>query len=145
MPPSDFFFSKKWRAIVKRESHQKDGVITKRQRMLYDGNDRDDSEFAKEVAGSLGAFATANQWSVENLAEQLRHKILLVGQLQDQILTMEQTVRNKMSQDFEQIRAHDRHQIQQLQANLEELHRNSQANKGLVTQRDELIGNCKPD
>jgi hypothetical protein len=31
------------------------------------------------------------------------------------------------------------HQIQQLQANLEELHRNSQANKGLVTQQDELI------
>jgi hypothetical protein len=139
MPPSDFFFSKKQRAIVKRESHQKDGVITKRQRMLYDGNDRDDSEFAKEVAGSLGAFATANQWSVENLAEKLRHKILLVGQLQDQILTMEQTVKNKMSQDFEQIRAYDRHQIQQLRANLEELHRNSQANKGLVTQRDELI------
>jgi hypothetical protein len=97
-------------------------------------------EFTKEVAGSLGAFATANQWSVENLAEQLRHKSLLVGQLQDQILAMEQTVRNKMSQDFEQIRAHDRQQIQQLQANLEELHRNSQANQGLVTQRDELIG-----
>jgi ribosome-binding protein aMBF1 (putative translation factor) len=76
--------------------------------MLYDGNNRDDSEFVKEVAGSLGAFATANQWSVENLAEQLRHKNLLVGQLQDQMLTMEQTVKNKMSQDFEQIRAYDR-------------------------------------
>ena len=49
--------------------------------MLYDGNDRDDSEFAKEVAGSLGAFATANQWSMKNLTEQLRHKSLLVGQL----------------------------------------------------------------
>jgi hypothetical protein len=71
MPPSDLFFSRKWKAIVKRESHQKDGVITKRQRMLYDGNDQDDPEFVKEVAGSLGAFSTANQWSVDNLAEQL--------------------------------------------------------------------------
>jgi hypothetical protein len=43
----------------------------------------------KEVAGSLGAFATTNQWSVENLVEQLRHKSLLVGQLQDKILAME--------------------------------------------------------
>jgi hypothetical protein len=76
---------------------------------------------------------------VENLAEQLRHKILLVGQLQDQVLTMEQTVKNKMSQEFEQIRAYDWHQIQQLRANLDELHRNSQADKGLITQRDELI------
>jgi hypothetical protein len=43
---------------VKRESHQKYGVITKRQRMVYDGNNQDDPEFAKEVAGSLGAFST---------------------------------------------------------------------------------------
>jgi hypothetical protein len=71
MPPSDLFFSRKRKAIVKRESHQKDRVITKRKRMLYDGNDRDDTEFTKEVAGSLGAFATANQWSVDNLVEQL--------------------------------------------------------------------------
>jgi hypothetical protein len=55
---------------VKRESHQKDGVITKRQRMVYDGNDRDDLEFMKEVAGSLGDFSTGNQWSVDNLAKQ---------------------------------------------------------------------------
>jgi hypothetical protein len=37
MPPSDFFFSKKRRAIVKRETHQKDGAIVKRKRMMYDG------------------------------------------------------------------------------------------------------------
>jgi hypothetical protein len=47
--------------------------------MLYDINNHDDSEFTKEVAGSLGAFATVNQWPMENLAEQLRHKNLLVG------------------------------------------------------------------
>jgi hypothetical protein len=69
--------------------------------MLYDGNNRNDLEFTKEVAGSLGAFSITNRWSVENLEEQLRKKILLVGQLQDQILTMEQTVNNKMIQDFE--------------------------------------------
>jgi hypothetical protein len=82
--------------------------------MLYDGNDCDDSEFMKEVVGSLGAFATANQWSVENLAKQLRQKNLLVGQLQDQMLAMEQTMKNNMNQYFEHIRAYDIHQIQQL-------------------------------
>jgi hypothetical protein len=44
-----------------------------------------------------------------------------------------------MSQYFEQIRVHDQQQIQQLQANLEELHQSSQTNRGLVTQGDELI------
>jgi hypothetical protein len=112
MPPSDFFFSKKRKAIVKRESYHKDGVITKRKRMVYDGNDQDDPEFAKEVAGSSGAFATANQWSLDNLTEQLRHKCPLVDHLQNQIYTTEKTIRNNMSQYFEQIKAHDRQQIQ---------------------------------
>ena len=67
MPPSDLFFSKKRKVIVKRESHQKDGVITKRKRSVYDGKYHDGPEFAREVAGSLGAFSTANQWSVDNL------------------------------------------------------------------------------
>jgi hypothetical protein len=52
---------------------------------------------------------------------------------------MEQTIRNRMSQYFEQIRAYDRLQIQQLQANLEELHQSSQTNRGLVTRCDEII------
>ena len=45
---------------------------------MYDGNDHDAPEFEKEVAGSIGSFSTVNQWSVENLTEQLRHKCLLV-------------------------------------------------------------------
>jgi hypothetical protein len=71
IPPSDLFFSKKRKDIMKRESHQKDGVITKMQRLVYAGNDHDGPEFAKEFAGSLGAFSTANQWSMDNLTEQL--------------------------------------------------------------------------
>jgi hypothetical protein len=57
---------------MKRESHQKDGVVTKRQILVYDGKDQDGPEFAKEVVGSLGDFSTTNQWSVENLTEQLQ-------------------------------------------------------------------------
>jgi len=48
-----------------------------------------------------------------------------------------------MIQDFEQIRVYDWHQIQQLQANLKDLHQNSRANKGLVTQQEELIKKLK--
>jgi hypothetical protein len=42
MPPSDFFFSKKRRAIVKRETHQRDGAMVKRKIMVYNGHNRDD-------------------------------------------------------------------------------------------------------
>jgi hypothetical protein len=97
MPPSDCFFSKKRRAIVKRETHQKDGAIVKRKRMVYGGHNRDDTEFAKEVASSLGTFATTNQWSMENLAEQLQQKSMLVEKLQNKIHTFDQNIYNRMS------------------------------------------------
>jgi hypothetical protein len=46
---------------------------------------------------------------------------------------------NNKSNNFEQIRVHDQQQIQQLRANLDQLHQSLQTNRGLVTQRDELI------
>jgi hypothetical protein len=64
MPPSIFFFNKKRKAIIRKESHQKEGVTTKRHRIIYDGHENNDPEFAKEVSDSLVAFATANQWSI---------------------------------------------------------------------------------
>jgi hypothetical protein len=60
MPPSDFFFNKKRRAIIKRETHQKYGATVKRQRILYDGQGLDDTKFAMEMVGSLGTFSTTN-------------------------------------------------------------------------------------
>ena len=52
---------------------------------------------------------------------------------------MEQDVRNNMNKEFEQVRGYDRQQIQQMKANLDELYQNSQANRGLVIQQEELI------
>ena len=45
-------------------------------------------------------------------------------------------VRNQMNKDFEQIRACDRQEIQQLKTSLDE---NSQTNRALTTQQEELI------
>jgi hypothetical protein len=92
MLPSKFFFRKKRRAIIRRESQQKEAVVTKRQRMIFDGYDLDYSELTKEMAGSLGAFTMTNQWSVENLAEQLKQRNLLISQLQNQISSVENNV-----------------------------------------------------
>jgi hypothetical protein len=69
LPPSNFFFSKKRKAVVKREMHIKEGSAVKRHRVLIDGEALEEVEFAEEVAGSLGDFATANQFSVGNLKE----------------------------------------------------------------------------
>jgi ABC-type phosphate transport system auxiliary subunit len=100
---------------MKMEYHHKYGVIIKRQRMVYDENDQDDSEFAKEVAGSLGDFSIGNQWFVDNLTEQLQEKCLLVENLKNMIYAIEKTIKNIMNQDFEEIRASYQQQIKQLQ------------------------------
>jgi hypothetical protein len=36
MPPSELFFSKKRMVVVKRETHQKEGVVVKRHKILLD-------------------------------------------------------------------------------------------------------------
>jgi len=110
---------------VKRESHQKDGVVTKRKILVYDGKEHDDLEFVKEVTGSLGDFSTANQWSVENLTGQLRHKCILVEKLQNEIHSTEQIVRSRMNEEIKEIRSSYQHQIKQLQDNLELLYHSS--------------------
>jgi hypothetical protein len=101
IPPSNFFFSTKRRAIVKRESRKKEGIITKRKRMIFDGKGLEASELAKEMVGSLGAFATANQWLIDKLAEQLRQRNLLLVQLQSQIMVVEKNVREEVDKGLE--------------------------------------------
>jgi hypothetical protein len=59
--------------------------------MIYDGQGQSDPEFTKEVADSLGAFATANQWSVDNIKNNLDQKNLLIEQLHNDMQQMEVT------------------------------------------------------
>jgi hypothetical protein len=55
------------------------------------------------------------------LKEKLKTKDLMVSQLQGKINTVEQEVRSKMNKVFEQTRAHERQEIQQLRVNLDEI------------------------
>jgi hypothetical protein len=79
MSRSEFFFSKKRRAIVRREMHQMDSVIFKKHMVLLYGKALEEEDFTTDVAGSLGDFATTNQFSVGNLKEKLKQKGLLVS------------------------------------------------------------------
>jgi hypothetical protein len=106
--------------------------------MIFDGHDLDDSNLAKEMAGSLGAFATTNQWSVENMVEKLKQKEILIGQLQNQIRTVEKNIRSKVNKGLEHDRASDRQEIQQLKSSLNEMQRNVQASEGRAIQQSEL-------
>jgi hypothetical protein len=113
IPPSDFFFSRKRKVVVKRETHQREGETVKRHRVLLDGEALEEVDFVEEVAGSLGDFTTTNQFSVGNLKERLKQKDLLISQLQNQIRTVEKNVQSEIDKGLEQYRASDKQEIQQ--------------------------------
>jgi hypothetical protein len=61
MPPYNLFFNRKIKYIIRKVSHRKKGVTTKKNKIVYDGHEKNDPEFSEKVADSLGAFATSNQ------------------------------------------------------------------------------------
>ena len=104
--------------------HLKEGLDVKRHRVLIDGEALEEVDFVEEVAGSLGDFSKANQFSVENLKERLKQKDLQIIQLQNQMNTMEKNVWSEVNKGFEKIRANDKQEIQQLKSIIEEIHKN---------------------
>jgi hypothetical protein len=133
MPPSTVFFNKKRKAIIRKEAQQKEGVITKKQKMVYDGQGQSDPKFAKEVTYSLGAFATTNQWSVDNIKKQLEQKSLLVEKLHNDMQQMEMTAINKINFDTEKIKQGFEQQIKQLEDKLELIVQNQQVINTLLS------------
>jgi hypothetical protein len=139
MPSSYFFFNKKRKAIIRRESQQKGGVITKKQRMVYDGQGQSDPEFAKQVADSLGAFATTNLWSVDQLRKQLDQKNILIEQLHNDMKHIEVIAREKINSEINQVKQGFEQQINQLEEKLKISFQNQHLSKNMVSERDIFI------
>jgi hypothetical protein len=72
LPPNEFFFDKKRKVVVRQELYQEAGTVSKKFKILTDGRTMKKEEFATQIAGTLGAFATANQYSVGTLKDQLK-------------------------------------------------------------------------
>jgi hypothetical protein len=81
LPSSDYFFSKKRRTVLKQESHSVGERSIKRHKIIIDGKKLHDSAFATELAGSMGAIASANMYSVENLINTIEQKNQEITQL----------------------------------------------------------------
>jgi hypothetical protein len=107
--------------------------------MIYDGQGQSDPEFAKEVADSLGAFATANLWSVDNLRKQLDQKNLLIEQLHNDMKQIEVTARERINSDIIQVRQGFEQQIKQLEEKLKLSFQNRNLSNNMVSWRDTLI------
>jgi hypothetical protein len=120
--PNEFFFSKKRKVMVKQETYQRAGAIAKKYKILTDGEALEEEEFADEVAGTLGAYAIANQYSVGTLKAQLKQKNLLISELEALVATVEANARDEANKGFEHARVTDQQEIRRLKSDLEQMH-----------------------
>jgi hypothetical protein len=120
LPPNEFFFDKKRKAVVKQEFHQEGGSTVKRYKVITDGKNKRKDEFATEIAGTLGAYATANQVSVAALKNQLKAKNRLIKTLEARIASAAEDAKSQASGAIELAQLADRKEIEVLKTKLEQ-------------------------
>jgi formate dehydrogenase maturation protein FdhE len=125
---------------VKQEIYREAGTVAKKFKILADGKAMKKEEFTTQIAGTLGAFATANQYSVGSLKEQLKRKNRLIRTLEAKLATTEANARDQVNTGLEQARAADQKEIEQLKSDLEQTHQSAQTSQAQVSQQEELIG-----
>jgi hypothetical protein len=111
IPPSDYFFSKKRKVVLKQEMHQREGAMVKKHRVLIDGQNLEEEDFATEVAGSMGALATTNLFTVDSMRTRLKQSNNMIVQLQNQLKNTEKNIREEINKGLEQARAVDKKEI----------------------------------
>ena len=60
IPSSNYFFSKKRKAILKQEMHPRGDMMIKKHKIIVDGQKLKEGEFATEIEGTMGASTSAN-------------------------------------------------------------------------------------
>jgi len=53
--------------MLKQEMHQRKGAMVKKNRVLIDGQNLEEEDFATEVVGSMGDLETANLFTVDSM------------------------------------------------------------------------------
>jgi len=59
---------------LKQEIHPKGEGMIKNHRVIIDGKNLKDGEFAMELVGTMGAIASVNMYSIGNLTTMLEQK-----------------------------------------------------------------------
>jgi chromosome segregation ATPase len=87
----------------------------------------------------MGAMATTNLFTVENMRSRIKKSNHTIAQLQDQLKNAEKNIREEVNKSLEQARAIERQEIQSLKSSLDEMNQRIQASQVQVTQQEELI------
>jgi hypothetical protein len=116
----------------------KEGVMVKKHKVFLDGQNLEEEDFATEIAGSMGAMATPNFFTMGNMRMRIKKSNDMIAQLQDQLKNDEKNIREEVSKSLEQTRAFERLEIQSLKSSLDEMNQRIQASQVQVAQQKEL-------
>jgi predicted Mrr-cat superfamily restriction endonuclease len=128
----NFSLTKK-KAVARQGLYQKEGVMAKKFKIMIDGKAVKEGEFAEEIAGTLGAYATTNQYSIGILTAQLKRKNLRISKLEAKVATAKANVRDKVSRSLEEARTTDLHEIKKLRSDLEQVRQLAQTSQTQVS------------
>jgi hypothetical protein len=117
---NEFFFDKKRKAVVKREFYQEGESTAKKYKVMTEGKDEKNEQFATEITGTLGAYASANQFSVRHLKNQIKRKNHLIRTLEARLATTIENAKDQASVGIEQGRLADKNEIEMLKTKLEQ-------------------------
>ena len=70
---------------MKREFYQEGESTAKKFKVMTDGKNKKNEQFATEITGTLGAYASVNQFSVVLLKNQLKRKNRLIKTLEARV------------------------------------------------------------
>jgi DNA repair exonuclease SbcCD ATPase subunit len=105
---------------LKQEVHPVGERTIKKHKIIIDGKKLNEGEFATELAGTMGAIASANMYSVGNLTTMLEQKDRGIMQLQDRLKENERIIGWGIQKGLEQARLKDIQEIQKLDKNVDE-------------------------
>jgi hypothetical protein len=119
-PPNEFFFNKKRKAVVKREFYQEGESTAKKYKVITDGKDKKNEQFTTKIAGTVGAYASANQFSVGLFKNQLKRKNRLIRNLEARLAGATEIAKDQVSVRIEQARLANKNEIEMLKTKLEQ-------------------------
>jgi hypothetical protein len=116
---ANFFLQQEKKSYCSRKnSKKKDGSMEMRQRIIYDGQGKNNQEFGKNMEETLGAFATTNQWSVKFLNTDLDKMDCQISQLQEILKNKDVDIENQPNYRVTQVQQQCQQQMKELEEKL---------------------------
>jgi hypothetical protein len=113
-------------------------MLTKKNKIIIDGQKLKEAEFATEIVGTMGALASMNLYSMGSLTTMLEQKDQMIAQLQGQLKETKRNIIWEIKKGLEQARLNDIQEIQKMKASLEEANHKIQVTQKKVIKQEEI-------